>query len=148
MRPDCSLHERRLLSGQARTSEGESSSGLRRRVLGNVSALDQSRDATASLRRTREVLAQEVQRVASVAQVLDEDAAKIDSTKDEYGAYSRTVGTSKGMLKEMQRRETKDKLLVGLAALFFFACAVYVVGKRLRLTALIPFHDTIYAYGF
>jgi Sec20 len=103
----------------------------RQEVLGRADLLVQSKDANESLVRTRDLLVKELSRVNDVNAVLLADSEKLRDVGGEYTAYDSTLKTSRGLLKNMQRREATDRILVGFGVAFFLFVVAYILKRRL-----------------
>ena len=103
-----------------------------------LSALDQNKGITSALNRCQKILAQELNRIGDVGEMLQTDKQTIADTKGQYSSHADKVGTSKEHLSNLKRQERNDRIMIG-AALCFFAVVVHIVSKRFRLGALVPF---------
>lgn len=56
---------------------------------------------------------------------------KVTSTKDELEHQQQAIVQSGKLLGKYGRREVTDKALVALAFIFFLACVIYILQKRL-----------------
>jgi len=102
----------------------------RRQMLEQASLLDVSKDVTASLRRTRDMVMREVQRLTETEKVIESDAQKIQSTYQEYDSYSSAAGRSDAALKELQHQERLDKIAIASGFSCFLLVVLYIVWKR------------------
>lgn len=103
----------------------------RKDVLGNADLLAQSRDANESLLRTRDLIVGELARLGEVGKVLTDDSERIRDVGEEYNAYDGALNTAKGILKNMQRRENTDRMLLGFGLGFFVLVVLYILKRRL-----------------
>ena len=76
-------------------------------------------------------LASEVERSMRNLDTLVTSSAIVTETSEEFKTMSNYIGNSKTLLNKYGRRELTDKVLIGLAMAFFFACVMYVVLRRL-----------------
>jgi hypothetical protein len=53
---------------------------------------------------------------------------------DEHEEMNERLTQSKNWLTKLFRRETTDKLLIGLALIFFVCVCLYIIKVRLRLS--------------
>ena len=110
----------------------------RQDVLGRADLLAQSKDANESLIRTRNLMVKELSRVNEVNAVLLADSEKLRDVGGEYTQYGSTIQTSQNLLKNMQRREKTDRLLLGFGFLFFLLVVAYILKRR-----LLPFFSPV-----
>lgn len=113
--------------GSEGSSEGDNA---RRALLDQASMLDKSRDVAASLRRTMQLVGQELDRMNTAEQVLAQDNETIRSTVDQYGSYKTAADKSSAVLKEIQRQEKIDYLVVAACFSFFLMVVAFIVYKR------------------
>mmetsp|Transcript_1241 Transcript_1241/g.1501 ORF Transcript_1241/g.1501 Transcript_1241/m.1501 type:complete len:184 (-) Transcript_1241:1072-1623(-) len=127
------LERSQLLARSARATSGEDDVGgsnARKRMLEQAALLNQSRDITASLRRTTQMVAQELSRMGQAEQVLADDSKKIKSTAEEYDTYKSAANKSDGVLKSLQRQEKIDYMVMAGGFLFFLLVVAYIIYKR------------------
>lgn len=125
---------RKAATYAAKRSELLSSTGTtqsRKDMIGRADLLATSRDITSSLARTRDMLAREGERVNEVGKTLQSDSEIVWSVENEYSAYGQQVKTAESMLKNMQRREQTDKMLLQCGFAFFILVVAYILKRRL-----------------
>jgi hypothetical protein len=112
-------------------------SGVRKRqptrVRSEEDALRASENATESLRRVREMMANEVTHGAMINEELDSQGNIIENAASEHDRITGTIGTGRGLIARLKRREFTDKLLVTMAFIVFLSVCVYILRARLRL---------------
>lgn len=86
---------------------------------------------TDNLQAVNRSLANEVERSMRNLDTLVTSSAIVTETSEEFKTMSSYIGNSKTLLNKYGRRELTDKVLIGLAMAFFFACVMYVVMRRL-----------------
>ena len=91
----------------------------------------QSQAATDSMRRTRNLLVRELTRVAEASAVLKDDSERLKDVGGEYASYAHTLGASRKILLNMQRRERTDELFMYLGLAFFICVVAFIVQRRL-----------------
>ena len=91
-----------------------------------------SRQANESLIRTRNIIVQQLSRVTEVGAVLNSDAEKLRDTDKELNDYANNLQTSGGMIKNLQRRENTDRMLVYFGFGFPVLVSAFIVFKRVR----------------
>eukprot|EP01099_Mayorella_cantabrigiensis_P002928 TRINITY_DN2318_c0_g1_i1.p1 TRINITY_DN2318_c0_g1~~TRINITY_DN2318_c0_g1_i1.p1 ORF type:complete len:130 (-),score=25.11 TRINITY_DN2318_c0_g1_i1:21-410(-) len=98
--------------------------GLRRRI-------EQEQNITEHLRRTRQIIMQEVDRTATTLQAIEDSSTVLEKTTTEHRSVSSGVSTAKKILTRLQTREATDKFLIFLSVLFFLLVVLYILKKRL-----------------
>ncbi|KAG6797200.1 vesicle transport protein SEC20 isoform X1 [Apis mellifera caucasica] len=76
-------------------------------------------------------LAETTQKSADTLDTLIISSDKVTSTKDELEHQQQAIVQSGKLLGKYGRREVTDKALVALAFIFFLACVIYILQKRL-----------------
>ncbi|XP_006623195.1 vesicle transport protein SEC20 [Apis laboriosa] len=76
-------------------------------------------------------LAETTQKSADTLDTLIISSDKVISTKDELEHQQQAIVQSGKLLGKYGRREVTDKALVALAFIFFLACVIYILQKRL-----------------
>ncbi|XP_021954877.1 vesicle transport protein SEC20 [Folsomia candida] len=102
--------------------------GIRRRGAG---AAEISSGATESMLHSRRILLETVQRSAGTIGTLANSSTAIQENQEELKSQNSLISVSKKLLTKYGRREFTDKILICLALVFFLACVVYVVQKRI-----------------
>lgn len=139
------LAERRfLLAGASSSGDGDArgsggSGGLRQRVQAQTSEINKKRDVTASLQRTRQMMADELEKAQAATKVLDEGDATIDGATATLRGYSDDIGASKTLLREFASEDRKERLYLALAVAFFVLTVLYILYARLgkRMVGLV-----------
>ncbi|KAL5542437.1 hypothetical protein UlMin_010147 [Ulmus minor] len=123
--------ERELLLG------GGGESTIRRRNLQTkVGMTSAAESITESLRRTRQLMAQEVERTASTLMTTEESTGVLKNAESEYKGHRSLLMRTRNLLSTMQRQDVLDRVILAVG-FFLFACAVlYVVSKRIGLLKL------------
>ena len=104
------------------------SSGLDGRAHANA-----ARNVTESLRRTRQLMASELQRTDATLRSLDEQGKSLKGTLGEQRGIQETLGTGRRKLNRLAQRETTDKVLIGCAFVFFVLVVLHIIKRRLGL---------------
>jgi hypothetical protein len=128
----------------------------RQRTKEGAGADQKKKNVTDSLRRSRQVLAQEVQRVASAGEEVKKGTSALEKLNEQQQEINMTAEQAKALLTAIevnharnvsvaylvvtlclvfQRRDRKDKLLIGMAFAFYISCVLYVISKRLKNAA-------------
>ncbi|KAF4347958.1 hypothetical protein G4B88_002872 [Cannabis sativa] len=123
--------ERELLLG------GGEESTIRRRNLQTKAGMTSAAESiTESLRRTRQLMVQEVERTASTLMTTDESSGVLLKAESEYKGHRSLLMRTRNLLSTMQRQDVMDRMIIALG-FFLFSCAVlYVVSKRMGLLKL------------
>ncbi|KAF9610616.1 hypothetical protein IFM89_023504 [Coptis chinensis] len=123
--------ERELLLG------GGGESTIRRRNLQTKAGMTSAAESiTDSLRRTRQLMVQEVERSSSMLTTFDESTGVLKKAESEYKGHRSLLSRTRNLLSTMRRQDVLDRLII-VAGFLFFSCAVlYVVTKRIGLLKL------------
>ncbi|PON40278.1 Sec [Parasponia andersonii] len=123
--------ERELLLGGGREST------IRRRNLQTKAGMTSAAESiTESLRRTRQMMVQEVERTASTLMTTEESTGVLRKAESEYKGHRSLLMRTRNLLSTMQRQDVIDRVIIALG-FFLFSCAVlYVVSKRIGLLKL------------
>lgn len=76
-------------------------------------------------------LAETTQKSAATLDSLVQSSSTVEETNEELVNTGGTIQQSGKLLNKYGRRETTDKILLLFAFIFFLACVVYIVQKRL-----------------
>ncbi|CAI0436600.1 unnamed protein product [Linum tenue] len=91
---------------------------------------------TESLRRTRQLMVQEVERSSNTLMTFDESTGVLRKAESEYKGHRSLLMRTRNLLSTMQRHDVIDRLVIAVG-FFLFSCAVlYVVSKRIGLLRL------------
>ncbi|KAF2286108.1 hypothetical protein GH714_010408 [Hevea brasiliensis] len=124
--------ERELLLG------GGEESTIRRRNLQTKAGMTSAAESiTESLRRTRQLMVQEVERSASTLMTFGRGInGVLRKAESEYKGHRSLLMRTRNLLSTMQRQDVLDRVILALG-FFLFSCAVlYVVSKRIGLLKL------------
>ncbi|KAE8076128.1 hypothetical protein FH972_014795 [Carpinus fangiana] len=123
--------ERELLLG------GGEESTIRRRNLQTKAGMTSAAESiTDSLRRTRQLMVQEVERSASTLMVVEESTGVLKKSESEYKGHRSLLMRTRNLLSTMKRQDVLDRLILAVGV-FLFSCAVlYVVSKRIGILKL------------
>lgn len=123
--------ERELLLGG-----GEESTARRRNLQTKVGMTSAAESITESLRRTRQLMAQEVERSATTLMTFEESTGVLKKAESEYKGHRSLLMRTRNLLSTMQRQDVIDRVIMAVG-FFLFSCAVlYVVSKRIGLLKL------------
>ncbi|GMY27005.1 vesicle transport protein sec20 [Fagus crenata] len=123
--------ERELLLG------GGEESTIRRRNLQTKAGMTSAAESiTESLRRTRQLMVQEVERSAGTLMTFDESTGVLKKAESEYKGHRSLLMRTRNLLSTMQRQDVIDRVIIAVG-FFLFSCAVlYVVSKRFGILKL------------
>ncbi|XP_044497844.1 uncharacterized protein LOC123219937 [Mangifera indica] len=123
--------ERELLLGG-----GEESTVRRRNLQTKAGMTSAAESITESLRRTRQLMVQEVERSASTLMTFEESTGVLRKAESEYKGHRSLLMRTRNLLSTMQRQDVIERVILVLG-FFLFSCAVlYVVSKRIGLLKL------------
>lgn len=96
-----------------------------------TSLISQQESVTERMLSISKNLAETTQKSAATLDSLVQSSATVDSTNEELLNTGGTIQQSGKLLNKYGRRETTDKILLFFAFIFFLACVIYIVQKRL-----------------
>ncbi|XP_027365741.1 uncharacterized protein LOC113872405 [Abrus precatorius] len=118
--------ERELLLG------GGEESTIRRRNLQTKAGMTSAAESiTKSLRRTRQLMVQEVERNTTTLMTLDESTGVLKKAESEYKGHRSLLIRTRNLLSTMQRQDVIDRVILGVGFLLFSLAVLYVVSKRI-----------------
>ncbi|KAK9084414.1 hypothetical protein Scep_030885 [Stephania cephalantha] len=123
--------ERELLLG------GGGESTARRRNLQTKAGMTSAAESiTESLRRSRQLMVQEVERSTSMLSTFDESTGVLRKAESEYKGHRSLLMRTRNLLSTMRRQDIQDRMIVGALFVIFCCAVLYVVSKRIGLLAL------------
>lgn len=123
--------ERELLLG------GGSESTVRRRNLQTKAGMTSAAESiTESLRRTRQLMVQEVERTASTLTTFEESTGVLKRAETEYKGQRSLLMRTRNLLSTMQRQDVIDRIIITVGFLLFTCAVLYVISKRIGLLML------------
>uniref|UniRef100_A0ACD5U6J4 Uncharacterized protein n=1 Tax=Avena sativa TaxID=4498 RepID=A0ACD5U6J4_AVESA len=123
--------ERGLLLG------GGEESTLRRQILQTKAGMTSAAGSiTESLRRSRQLMVQEVERSANTLSTFDESTSLLRKAEGEYQGHRSLLMRTRGLLSTMQRQDVLDRIILTMGFLIFSLAVLYVVSRRVGLLAL------------
>ncbi|KAE9027601.1 hypothetical protein PR003_g9862 [Phytophthora rubi] len=90
-------------------------------------------DVTAALKRTRQVMSQEIERVSSVTKVLDDGRLSLRSSHEEYGGVSAEIAEVRKRLKALEWQARQDKMWIGAGITVLLSTVLFIVYERTGL---------------
>ncbi|OIS98920.1 PREDICTED: uncharacterized protein LOC109232399 [Nicotiana attenuata] len=123
--------ERELLLGG-----GEESTVRRRNLQTKAGMTSAAESITESLRRTRQLMVQEVERSASTLMTVDESTGVLTKAESEYKGHRSLLTRTRSLLSTMQRQDVLDRVILVVGFTIFSLAVLYVVSKRIGLLKL------------
>ncbi|XP_059286647.1 uncharacterized protein LOC132040024 [Lycium ferocissimum] len=123
--------ERELLLGG-----GEESTVRRRNLQTKAGMTSAAESITESLRRTRQLMVQEVERSASTLMTVDESTGVLKKAESEYKGHRSLLTRTRNLLSTMQRQDILDRVILVVGFIIFSLAVLYVVSKRIGLLKL------------
>ncbi|XBI62006.1 hypothetical protein VPH35_042720 [Triticum aestivum] len=123
--------ERELLLG------GGEESTIRRRNLQTKAGMTSAAESiTESLRRSRQLMVQEVERSANTLSTFDESTSVLRKAEGEYQGHHSLLMRTRGLLSTMQRQDVLDRIILTVGFLIISLAVLYVVSRRIGLLTL------------
>lgn len=123
--------ERELLLG------GGEESTIRRRNLQTKAGMTSAAESiTESLRRTRQLMVQEVERSASTFMTFEESTGVLKKADTEYKGHRSLLMRTRNLLSTMQRQDILERVILIVGFCLFSCAVIYVVSKRVGLLKL------------
>lgn len=123
--------ERELLLG------GGEESTIRRRNLQTKAGMTSAAESiTESLRRTRQLMVQEVERSSSTLMAFEESTGVLRKAESEYKGHRSLLSRTRNLLSTMQRQDVLDRVILVVGFLLFSCAVLYVVSKRMGILKL------------
>lgn len=91
---------------------------------------------TESLRRSRQLMVQEVERSANTLATFDESTSVLRKAEGEYQGHRSLLMRTRGLLSTMQRQDVLDRIILTIGFLIFSLAVLYVVSRRIGLLTL------------
>ncbi|XP_012482036.1 uncharacterized protein LOC105796780 [Gossypium raimondii] len=123
--------ERELLLGG-----GEESTVRRRNLQTKAGMTSAAESITESLRRSRQLMVQEVERSTNTLMTFEESTGVLKKAESEYKGHRSLLSRTRNLLSTMQRHDVIDRIVL-IVGFILFSCAVlYVVSKRIGILKL------------
>ncbi|KDQ58738.1 hypothetical protein JAAARDRAFT_57628 [Jaapia argillacea MUCL 33604] len=87
-------------------------------------------DVTDALRRTINLMQNELERSVLSSQMLEQSSATLRSTSSTYDTLNMFLGTSKELVTILEKSDWLDRLLIISALVFFFVVTLFIVKQR------------------
>lgn len=92
--------------------------------------LSAAQGATDGLRRTRAVLAEEINHTSATLATMEVSHHRLRRTKDEYGTQHASLRKSKGLLGVLDWQNKSETFMLWVGLIIFMSVALYIVHKR------------------
>jgi hypothetical protein len=89
-----------------------------------------AKDVTASLKRTKQVMSQEIERVSTVTKVLDDGRQALQSSKHEYSGVNAELAEVRRTLKVLQWQAQQDRMWIGAGITILVATICFIIYER------------------
>ncbi|KAL3813644.1 hypothetical protein ACJIZ3_014912 [Penstemon smallii] len=123
--------ERELLLGG-----GEESTTRRRNLQTKAGMTSAAESITESLRRTRQLMVQEVERSGSTLMTFEESTKVLTKAESEYKGHRTLLSRTRNLLSTMRRQDVLDRIILVAGFLVFSLAVLYVVSKRIGILKL------------
>eukprot|EP00164_Ancoracysta_twista_P005866 GFYU01008071.1.p1 GENE.GFYU01008071.1~~GFYU01008071.1.p1 ORF type:complete len:236 (+),score=48.32 GFYU01008071.1:118-825(+) len=90
-----------------------------------------SQEVVHGLRRTRQMMANELERTSATLKVLEDSSKTIKETKKEYKTFGAVLRTGRGTITKLFRRNKTDQILITIGVLLFVTVVIYILKRRL-----------------
>ncbi|KAE8723381.1 hypothetical protein F3Y22_tig00012476pilonHSYRG00005 [Hibiscus syriacus] len=123
--------ERELLLGG-----GEESTVRRRNLQTKAGMTSAAESITESLRRSRQLMVQEVERSTNTLMTFEESTGVLKKAESEYKGHKSLLSRTRNLLSTMQRHDVIDRVILVVGFLLFSFAVLYVVSKRIGILKL------------
>ncbi|KAL4561175.1 hypothetical protein LXL04_033338 [Taraxacum kok-saghyz] len=123
--------ERELLLGG-----GEESTARRRNLQTKAGMTSAAESITESLRRTRQLMVQEVERSGNTLMAFEESTGVLKKAESEYKGHRSLLTRTRNLLSTMKRQDVLDRIILIVGFLLFSLAVLYVVSKRIGILKL------------
>ncbi|GFH57858.1 hypothetical protein CTEN210_14334 [Chaetoceros tenuissimus] len=100
------------------------------------SAAQEAREITSSLRRTKNMMQQELNRITHVSDSIQQDGTKLKETKETHMSMKGGIKGAKGSLSRLKLKEKEDEIIFWSSVVFFYLVVMYVLWTRIRIPFL------------
>ena len=101
-----------------------------------ISATHQAQSITTSLLRTKNMMAQELNRVSTLNTTINDDGTLLNTAKDEHTNMGGTMKSTKGVMKRLGRQDVRDAIILRCAIVFYWLVVIYVLWTRIKIPFL------------
>mmetsp|Transcript_17130 Transcript_17130/g.23542 ORF Transcript_17130/g.23542 Transcript_17130/m.23542 type:complete len:162 (-) Transcript_17130:228-713(-) len=103
----------------------------------SLSTAQEARNITESLRHTKNMMSQELERVSNLHTVIEEDDKHLSEAKDDHMDMGGAVKGARGALRKLGRQDVQEAVILRCAVFFFYSVAFYVFWSRVRIPFLL-----------
>uniref|UniRef100_A0A7S3D4E1 Sec20 C-terminal domain-containing protein n=1 Tax=Palpitomonas bilix TaxID=652834 RepID=A0A7S3D4E1_9EUKA len=93
--------------------------------------LETAASITDKLRKTRQLMAQEVEKTSTLYESLLSQTNRIDNTVEVHGLVGASLDSGRRLLHTLQWRESTDKVLMTISLIVFVLVVAYILSQRL-----------------
>ena len=108
-----------------------------------MDVVGESREVTASLARTRELMRQEVRRMGGVVEVVEEDGQAITGTEEAHSAIGGALERADVLLRRLQRQEKMDRWSKRVSLAIFLLTVGFIVGRRVWVPDVVRHYEGV-----
>eukprot|EP00002_Diphylleia_rotans_P007758 TRINITY_DN17429_c0_g1_i1.p1 TRINITY_DN17429_c0_g1~~TRINITY_DN17429_c0_g1_i1.p1 ORF type:complete len:274 (-),score=53.06 TRINITY_DN17429_c0_g1_i1:72-893(-) len=108
----------------------------RKQIQSESAQMEAADDIIDSLRRSQKALANDVERSQETLKVLHDSSSTLMMNLGENKEIESNTKGSKSRMKHLQRRDVLDRIMIFLAALFFFLVVLYIINRRIGVFAV------------
>ena len=101
-----------------------------------ATAIQEAKEITSSLRRTKAMMQQELSRMSNVSESIDHDGKMLKKTKDEHLGLKGGIQGAKGSFMRLKLKEKEDEIVFWASVVFFYLVVLYVLWTRIRIPFL------------
>ncbi|GAB4820636.1 hypothetical protein N2152v2_007682 [Parachlorella kessleri] len=101
-----------------------------RALVAQAQLVEASEGVTEGLRRTRQVLAEQLDHTSTTLAAMEQSHAQLGQTKDEYHTQAGMLKQSKGLLGTLSWQQRAERIMMWVGLAVFFAVVAYIVHKR------------------
>ena len=101
-----------------------------------ISSAHQAQSITTSLLRTKNMMAQELNRVSTLNTTINDDGTLLNTAKDEHTNMGGTMKSTKGVMKRLGRQYVRDVIILRCAIVFYWLVVIYVLWTRIKIPFL------------
>jgi hypothetical protein len=102
----------------------------RRAMAAEADVVGAAEGITESLRRTRQMMAEELEHTSATLAAMDASHARLGQTRDEYGGQHGLLKRSRGLLTVINWQQRSETILLWCGLILFACTAAYVAQKR------------------
>ena len=103
----------------------------------SATAAQEAREITSSLRRTKIMMQQELNRISNVSESIVQDGIKLNHTKEQHIGMKGGIKGAKGSLNRLKLKEKEDEIIFWASIVFFYVVVLYVLWTRIRIPFLL-----------